>query len=108
MRALLVWCACLALGCEVSVNVLDPPSAAGPLDAGNESGADGGCGPADQTCTQDEDCCSGVCGLDPVGKVSCRPATGCSQLGATCDRAGACCALGCFSGACSTVDCAQI
>ncbi len=48
-------------------------------------------------CTSSNECCSGLCALDPAGAVTCRPTTGCAGLGAPCGFASACCSLGCVA-----------
>mgnify|MGYP001450429475 CR=1 FL=1 len=51
--------------------------------------------PTDQKCADRDECCSGLCDLDPTGTLTCRPATGCLDVGALCTHAGACCSLSC-------------
>jgi hypothetical protein len=91
------------IGCDASVTALEsidagsPQADAAPDSPVVEAGPDalGQCREADQRCTAGSDCCSGLCDIDPAGKVTCRPATGCLALGQSCSYAGACCALGC-------------
>lgn len=90
---LLLTLLCTSRGCgaqDVSVLVtLDDGGALEPK--GECPGRDA----VDSPCVQSEDCCSGLCGVDPAGKKTCRPATGCLGLGAACGFAGACCSLAC-------------
>ncbi len=95
---------------DASTNDANPPDALddGTVDAdGSDAGCAGRLGP-DEPCTRSDECCSGVCALDPTSKLSCRPATGCASLGEACGRAGACCSLGCGgAGLCGTAVCAS-
>lgn len=48
-------------------------------------------------CTTSSDCCSGSCGLDASGRLSCRPAVACGSVGASCLQASECCSLSCVA-----------
>src|SRR5260370_26607298 len=100
--------------CEgVSLSVLDPPVEGGDgagdaevpdgddgrSEASSEAAADDlSCGSKsanDAPCRSSDECCSGLCALDPRGQLTCRPTTGCLGNGQGCGFAGECCSLAC-------------
>lgn len=50
---------------------------------------------ANQACEYSSQCCSGLCDLDYLATLTCRPTPGCLGVARSCSLAAECCSLGC-------------